>query len=424
MLVRKLRTLAPVFLGFLFVCSAVPTAAQVKDSTALAVFLDCDRCDFEYIRRQIAFVDYVRDRTQSDVHLLITVERTGAGRAYTLTFIGRRDFEGLADTLHYTSSSTDSDDERREGLTRVIKLGLVRYVARTPAANQVIVDFDSAGRRSSQTLASDDPWKSWVFRVGLNGSVDAEEVTDEYEVEVDVQASRVTEDWKIRVSLDAGYEEQHFDLEEGTITSTRRDGSLRALAVNSIGRQWSAGAFARISTSSFNNTALSASFSPAIEYNLFPYSESTRRQLRISYFLAMRAFDYEEETIRGETSEWLLRQQLTARLEFEQPWGEASAWFEASNYLTDFEKSLLDLYRLELFGFLEVRVVRGLSLFIFGNVSRIRDQVFLPLEEASEEEILLGNVRLPTSFEYGLSLGVSYTFGSIYNNIVNPRFGS
>ncbi len=71
-----------------------------------------------------------------------------------------------------------------------------------------------------------------------------------------------------------------------------------------------------------------------------------------------------------------------------------------------------------------MRLVRGLSVFMFGNVSRIRDQVFLPLEEASEEEILLGNVRLPTSFEYGMSVGLSYTFGSIYNNIVNPRFGS
>ncbi|MDX1741368.1 MAG: hypothetical protein R3178_08755, partial [Rhodothermales bacterium] len=176
------RLLYAVVLGIVAISSAMPAAGQVADSTGLSVFLDCDRCDFEYIRREIAFVNYVRDRTQSDVHLLITIERAGAGRAYTLTFIGRRDFEGLADTLYYTSSSTDSDDERREGLARVIKLGLVRYVARTPAANQIVVNFDAEGRRSGQTLASDDPWKSWVFRVGLNGSVEAEEVTDEYEV--------------------------------------------------------------------------------------------------------------------------------------------------------------------------------------------------------------------------------------------------
>ncbi|MDX1741651.1 MAG: hypothetical protein R3178_10170, partial [Rhodothermales bacterium] len=221
-LTSMLPTVRNLILGFVALVSAVPAAGQGADSTALAVFVDCDRCDFEYIRRQIAFVDYVRDRTQSDVHLLVTTERAGAGRAYTLTFIGRRDFEGLVDTLRYTSSSTDSDDERRQGLANVMKLGLVRYVARTPVASQIVVGFDTAGRSPGQTLASDDPWNSWVFRVGLNGSVDAEEVTDEYEVELDLQASRVTEEWKVRISLDAGYEEQHFDLEDGTITSTRR----------------------------------------------------------------------------------------------------------------------------------------------------------------------------------------------------------
>ena len=120
----------------------------------------------------------------------------------------------------------------------------------------------------------------------------------------------------------------------------------------------------------------------------------------------------------------LLHHELEAQLEFEQPWGEAFAAFEASSYLTDFKESLLDLYRLEVFGFVQVRLARGLSIFANGGVSRIRDQIFLPKEEATEEDILLGNIRLPTSFEYSLSLGFSYTFGSIYNNIVNPRFGS
>ena len=132
----------------------------------------------------------------------------------------------------------------------------------------------------------------------------------------------------------------------------------------------------------------------------------------------------QEITVFEKTKETLLHQSFEVILEYEQPWGEAIAVFEASNYLTDFEKSLMDLYRLEFFGFLEVRLVRGLSIFTRGRVSRIRDQIFLPQEEASEEEILLGNVRLPTSFEYSFSLGFSYTFGSIYNNVVNPRFGS
>ena len=405
--------------------AAVPSFAQDEPAgEALTVFLDCDRCDFSYIRREITFVNYVRDRTQAQVHLLITMERSGGGRAYTLNFIGRDDFAGVVDTLRYTSSNTDTDDERRAGLTQVIKLGLVRYVARTPQGRQLAIRYDDELPQARQTTPEDDPWDFWVFRVGLDGSFEAEEVTDEYEIEGDLNASRVTEEWKIRLSANASYEEENFDLEDGTITSTRRDGSVRALAVKSLGRRWSVGGFARASTSSFNNTALSLSLSPAVEFNLFPYSESSRREFRLSYFLNLRAFDYEEVTVFEETSEVLLHQSLEARLEFEQPWGEAAASFVASNYLTDFEESLLDLYRLDVWGYVSVRLARGLSVWGNAGVSRIRDQTFLPKQEATEEDILLGNTRLPTSFGYSLSLGLSYTFGSIYNSIVNPRFGS
>ncbi len=419
------RARAALFLVPCALLLSIPSRGQDGQAAEiLTVFLDCDRCDDEYIKREVTFVNYVRDRTDAQVHLLITSERTGAGRSYTLNFIGREGFAGIVDTLRYSSSGTDTDDERRAGLARIMKLGLLRYVARTPAAQQIRIGVDTEQPLSGQVTAAEDPWNFWVFRLALDGSFRAEEVTDSYEIDGDVDLSRVTEDWKVRLSLDAGYEEQHFDIDDTTITSTRRNGSLRGLVVKSLGPQWSAGVFGRLSTSSFNNTALSFSASPAIEYNLFPYAESSRRQIRLSYMLNLRGFDYEEITVFDKTSELFLHHQLAARLEFEQPWGEASVSFEASSYLTNFEESLLDLYRLELWGFLQVRLVRGLSMFTFGNVSRIRDQVFLPFEAASQEEILLRNVRLPTSFEFGLTVGLSYTFGSIYNNIVNPRFGS
>lgn len=413
-------------------CLAQDAPDSLAGGTALPLFLDCDSCDDDYIRREITFVNYVRDRTQARLHLLIPTQDTGAGQEYTLYFIGREDFLGIADTLRYVSSNTDTDDERRAGLVHVIKLGLMRYVARTPLADHLAITFDDEQEQALQTAPEDDKWNFWVFSVGLNGSFEAEEVTDEFEIESDLDASRLTERWKILFSVDADYSEAHFEIEEEmenetitrTITSTHRSGDIRGLVVKSLGDHWSVGGFASVSTSSFDNTALSVALSPAVEYNLFPYAESTRRQFRLSYFLNLRSFDYDEITAFDKTEEMLLHQSLEASLEFEQPWGEAAAAFEVSNYLTDFKESLLDLYRLELFGYIEARLVRGLSIFAEGNISRIRDQVSLPKKEASEEQILLGNIRLPTSFEYGFSLGLSYTFGSIYNNIVNPRFGS
>ena len=58
-----------------------------------------------------------------------------------------------------------------------------------------------------------------------------------------------------------------------------------------------------------------------------------------------------------------------------------------------------------------------------GNYGWIRDQLYLPIADYSEAEILLRQRALATNFNYFTSFGVSYRFGSIFNNVVNPRFG-
>jgi hypothetical protein len=57
-----------------------------------------------------------------------------------------------------------------------------------------------------------------------------------------------------------------------------------------------------------------------------------------------------------------------------------------------------------------------------GSVSRIHDQLYLRAGEATDEEILLRRRQLATSYRYRFSAGVSYTFGSMFNNVVNTRF--
>jgi len=48
----------------------------------------------------------------------------------------------------------------------------------------------------------------------------------------------------------------------------------------------------------------------------------------------------------------------------------------------------------------------------------------LPRGGASLEEVLLQRRELQTQYSYWGNVGVSYSFGSIYNNVVNSRFGS
>ena len=52
----------------------VPTTPQ---RAQLKVFLDCESCFSDFLRTEIAFVDYVRDRTEADVHLMIREAQTG-----------------------------------------------------------------------------------------------------------------------------------------------------------------------------------------------------------------------------------------------------------------------------------------------------------------------------------------------------------
>lgn len=64
----------------------------------------------------------------------------------------------------------------------------------------------------------------------------------------------------------------------------------------------------------------------------------------------------------------------------------------------------------------------NITFHIRGNYSLIHDQLALSKGEATQEEILLNQQELETQYSYRGSMGISYTFGSIFNNIVNPRF--
>ena len=114
-------------------------AAIESGVEALRVYLDCDRrsCDFDYLRQEITFVNYVRDRRDAQVHVLVTRERTAAGgQAFTLDFFGLEDFLGQDDQLMFFTTQDDTDDSERIGFAHIFQLGLIRYAARTPLADR------------------------------------------------------------------------------------------------------------------------------------------------------------------------------------------------------------------------------------------------------------------------------------------------
>ena len=74
-------------------------------------------------------------------------------------------------------------------------------------------------------------------------------------------------------------------------------------------------------------------------------------------------------------------------------------------------------------GDLEFRIARGLSVSGEANISWVNDQIYLSAEGATDAEALLNLQQRAQDFNYGIEVGFSFQFGSIYNNVVNNRFG-
>ena len=302
--------------------AAGQTPAADAAPQALRVFLDCNRCDFDYLRTEVTFVNYVRDRRDAQVHVLVTTEGSGGGgRLWTLAFIGLEEFEGTDDELEYATSSTDTDDEEREGFAQMLRLGLLRYVARTPLAELIEIGQNGASGRRQTAMATpeDDPWNFWVLRGRFNTRLNGEESRTSKRLDGSFSANRTTEGWKIRTGLNARYEETDFELSDGDFTNISRDYALDGRVVKTLGPKMGFEFGGSLVTSTFRNQQLSARIAPAFEYNFFPYAESTRQQLTMTYAVGFNAFNYEELTIFGKTSENRLDHSVDVSVDFNKP---------------------------------------------------------------------------------------------------------
>lgn len=410
----------------MMIALALASLVLVQDTTtagALRVFLDCPNggCDFAYLRTEIRFVNWVRDRQVADVHTLVTRQDTGGGTEFTLTFIGLREYAAMGDTLRFNTSSTDTEDEQRRGLAQSLRLGLVRYAARTPLGRRLAISMpgDSGGDDDDAPARQGrDPWNFWVFEISVNGNARGEESTRDWGINGSLEASRVTERWKWEFELDANKNQSRFQLDDTTtFTSERTSWSFDGLMVKSLGQHWSAGALMETNHQSFRNTRLVIRAAPAIEYNFFPYRESTRRILTVQYAAGIEHARYQDTTIYDKTRETHPIHNLEVSFEFKQPWGSASAEASFFQYLHDPSK-----VNLGLFAEANIRLIRGLSLNFYGGYEMVRHQLYLAKGGDDPLEIIARQRAQATNYSYHTGFGLSYTFGSIFNNVVNPRF--
>ena len=384
------------------------------------VYVDCRRCDYDFIRTELNFVNYVRDPEQADIHVFVTDENTsGGGREFQFSFIGRGDFTGTEYTMRHYVNPTATFDEQREAIKRFLTMGYASFMLQTPLGCNFTIAYNDSSA-IARTKEGKDPWDYWIFQTYLGGiNVELESNQRSFNSRWGIFADRVTDKWKFRIRPYFNYNTVFIKTSETSdpVRSRQHRHGLENYAIKSLTDHWSAGLFGTYLTESGRNIRHEILFSPGIEYSLFPYDQATRKAITLTYMLRSGFYDYYEETIFGKTREMLYSHQLKGMVNIQQPWGSIETGLIGSNYLHDLSRR-----RLELYTQISGRLFEGFSISFQADYNILRDQLALPRGEASLEQILLSQRELATDFAFSGTIAITYTFGSKYTNIVNTRF--
>ena len=380
----------------------------------IKVFLSCN-CDDSYIKQNTLLLDYVRDRTLSDIEVFVfDISNASGGRNFTFEYKGKNDFQNKENEISTNITQNLTFNEAREVLLKTYKMGMVHFLQNTVFQNQVDVSFNDQMDISQEM--SFDQWKNWVFEISGSFNFENEESINEEEYNVGFDIDRVTEMWRVRSYFRQRRAVKFYSGDEENYTSKRNSTYFSGSLVKSISDHFSTGIFGSYQKDTFRNYKSFFNFSPALEYNFIPYNEVLTREITLAYKLGYNFYEYLEETLYGFLHQKMFNQSLTLNLRFREKWGSIYSYMVASQFLDQPDQN-----RLTLNNNINLRIVRGLSLRISGSFQLIRDQINLPKGEASIEDLLLRQRQISTNYQNRISMGLSYTFGSIFNNIVNTR---
>ena len=366
-----------------------------------------------YMKREVPFINYVRDIQDADLIVLGTYQSTGSGGGEFTFFVeGQNKYASVKDTVRFNTYPDDTDEQVRQKGVRVLKMGLMRYIMDTPLADFVDIQFTEP----IEEEVNMDKWDNWVFTTSLNGSIQGQQAADAQALGGAFNAGRTTNKWRLSTGLIYNTSKTEYDYGGVKATDKRKDSRVYGDAVKSLGEHWALGASSDVFKSIYSNYDLGFTVGPAIEYDIYPYSESTRRIFRIFYVMNYAYNDYADTTVFLKTEETLWSHRLQTSYTSFQNWGTVNFTAGWSNYLHDFE-----LNRLSIGAYVSIKVAKGLTFNMQGGYQFIHDQISLRKGDASVEDILLNRKELSTTYQYQTSVGITYRFGSIYNNIVNPR---
>lgn len=396
-----------------------------QSNQRIKLFLDCSStfCDETYIRTEINIVDFVLDRIAADVHVLITSQQMGSGgRKYQMIFYGQKSFTGQRDTLRFTMLPLATDAEIRDKQLTFLKIGLVPYIAKTNMIQHVKLEMKRTQVNDSVAKTEKDNWNYWVFRIGANGNINADQNYLNTNLRGNLSANRTTEKTRIEFNISTGKERSVFNYtndagEDESFTVSNTNYRVNHTLVQAISDHWSYGYYFFLRNSTFSNFQNSVRFIPGIEYNIFPYKEVNNKYLAFGYGIELTHNNYYEETLYNKMKESLIGHSARIVSSFNQKWGTVSGSIYYNNYFHDWK-----LLSLEMNLRAEIRVTGNLSIYAFAFGGLTRNQLFIPNEGASVEDVLSRRRQLASGYNFGTWFGINYRFGSMLNNFVNPRF--
>lgn len=413
------------FLLSLFLSLSLFGFAQAEplptESKSIKVYITCGYCYEDFIKTQVTWAYFVQDQFVADVNVRINALQTGSGgQQYQFIFQGLKRLAQLSDTITFDVSSIQTENEIRQEVLHHLELGLVRYSLYLDRHDVLkVASSDSSDRKEMGQGANpqEDPFNAWVFNLSANGYSSGQEITQSYNWGTRASASQIKETHKIRLSVNYNKNINRYKYMGSDLTYRLGSLNCNALFTKSISDHWSWGTYHYYVQSDYDNYKSAINSNLAVEYNLFPYKDSQTKQLTFSTYLGGAYNIYKQTTLYLKDKEFRPTGSANVQANFNQDWGSVSIGLSHQALLDDWKKNNTSLNM-----YVDARIYKGLSISLYSYIALIRNQINLPLNDASIDEVLLQQQVLATNYSFYSSVSLNYRFGSIYNNVVNTRF--
>jgi len=391
--------------------------------TSLKVFLDCNNyggdCYNDYVRQEITIVNFVRDRLDADVHIMAKSNWNSVGvQSNTFFIVGRNQFLEHRDTLLYAIPQNSTEDEMRKLWVKQLKIALVPYIAQTELVKDMTISFSTSTQKdSSKENKVKDPYNFWVFQFGMSGSYNGNQVYKDANGYGYFNADRETNESKTNLYTNFNEQYSRYDDQGDIYTYDYQQFGLGADYVKKINKHIALGGGVDFNNSIFSNLKAQYTIGPKFEYSVFPYKEFNTKRWVFQYGIDGRKNNYYDTTIYLKLRESFFAQNLSSIVSFTQTWGSINVGVFWRNLMHDWRKNNLSFN-----GAVTMRLYKGLNMAFWGNYSFVRNQINIRKGEASIDQLLAKNREILSSYDFNAGVGLSYRFGSKFNDAVNPAF--